>query len=124
MILRRQLETEKNKEAALKITPKRMLILSLGTGSFKKVGKYNAANSSTWGLFGWVQKNKTSPIIDIFRDASADMVDIHVGTIFQYDHDLHKNDPDKRNHTRKKDYLRIQVINQFDNRATKQVINV
>lgn len=113
MILRRQLATEKNKEAELKITPKRMLILSLGTGSFKKVGKYNAANSSKWGLFDWVQKNKTSPIIDIFSDASADMVDIHVGTIFQYDHDLHKNDPDKRNHPRKKDYLRIQVISQL-----------
>ncbi|KAA0045870.1 hypothetical protein IC582_024835 [Cucumis melo] len=114
MILRRQLATEKNKEAELKITPKRMLILSLGTGSFKKVGKYNAANSSKWGLFDWVQKNKTSPIIDIFSDASADMVDIHVGTIFQYDHDLHKNDPDKRNHPRKKDYLRIQAENLTD----------
>ena len=116
MIIRGQVETEKNKEEELKITRKRMLILSLGTGSFKDVGKYNASNVSKWGLFDWIHKNKTSPIIDIFSDASADMVDIHVGTMFQYDHGLHKNEPEKRNYRRKKDYLRIQVI--------KQVINV
>ena len=111
MIIRRQFKTEKNKEEESK-----MLILSLGTGSFKNVGKYDAADVSKWGLFDWIHKNKTSPIIDIFSDASADMVDIHVGTMFQYDHNLHKNRPDKKNYRRKKNYLRIQVI--------KQVINV
>ncbi|KAE8651943.1 hypothetical protein Csa_006510 [Cucumis sativus] len=106
MIIRRQFKTEKNKEEESK-----MLILSLGTGSFKNVGKYDAADVSKWGLFDWIHKNKTSPIIDIFSDASADMVDIHVGTMFQYDHNLHKNRPDKKNYRRKKNYLRIQAQN-------------
>lgn len=111
MIIRSQLETQKkNKEAKLKMTPKKMLVLSLGTGSFKKIGKYNADDTAKWGSLGWVCKNKTTPIIDIFSDANADMVDIHLATMFQYDHDLHKNDDDKKANRRKKDYLRIQVI--------------
>ncbi|KAA0045868.1 patatin-like protein 3 [Cucumis melo var. makuwa] len=110
MIIRSQLETQKkNKEAKLKMTPKKMLVLSLGTGSFKKIGKYNADDTAKWGSLGWVCKNKTTPIIDIFSDANADMVDIHLATMFQYDHDLHKNDDDKKANRRKKDYLRIQA---------------
>uniref|UniRef100_A0A0A0LJW3 Patatin n=2 Tax=Cucumis sativus TaxID=3659 RepID=A0A0A0LJW3_CUCSA len=112
MIIRRQLESEKickeEDECNNNITSKKMLILSLGTGTPKKNGKYSAADSSKWGVLGWVYNNGTTPIIDIFSDASADMVDYHIGTIFQYEHDFHKNDNNKRDHSRKKDYLRIQ----------------
>ena len=111
MIIRSELETEKkNKEAKLKMSPKKLLVLSLGTGSFKKIGKYDAEDTAKWGILSWVHKNKTTPIIDIFSDANADMVDIHLATMFQYDHDLHKNDGNKKDNHRKKDYLRIQVI--------------
>ncbi|KAA0045873.1 hypothetical protein IC582_024831 [Cucumis melo] len=111
MIIRKELESEKiceEEDVCDNISSKKMLILSLGTGTPKKNGKYSAADSSKWGVLGWVYNNGTTPIIDIFSDASADMVDYHIGTIFQYEHNVHKNDNNKRDHLRKKDYLRIQ----------------
>ena len=74
----------------------RMLVLSLGTGIAKQEGKYNAATASKWGLLNWVYDNGSTPIIDVFSDASADMVDIHVSTLFQ-------------SLRSEKNYLRIQV---------------
>ncbi|KAI5665909.1 hypothetical protein M9H77_15762 [Catharanthus roseus] len=75
----------------------RMLVLSLGTGMAKYEEKYSAAQASTWGALGWVWQyhNGATPIIDAFTDASSDMVDIHVSTLFQ---SLHSE----------KNYLRIQ----------------
>ncbi|KAM7510354.1 hypothetical protein LguiB_009229 [Lonicera macranthoides] len=61
----------------------RMLVLSLGTGVAKHEGKYNAVTASKWGLINWVYDNGSTPIIDVFSNASADMVDIHVSTLFQ-----------------------------------------
>ncbi|KAM7510349.1 hypothetical protein LguiB_009224 [Lonicera macranthoides] len=61
----------------------RMLVLSLGTGIAKHEGKYNAVMASKWGLICWVYNNGSTPIIDVFSEASADMVDIHVSTLFQ-----------------------------------------
>lgn len=71
------------------------LVLSLGTGIPKYEEKFNAANASRWGLLGWVYNGGGTPIIDAFSDASSDMVDIHVSTLFQ---SLHSE----------KNYLRIQ----------------
>ena len=82
----------------LKIKPmeaKRMLILSLGTGVAKNDEKYSAAMSSKWGMIGWIYHRGATPIVDIFSDASADMVDYHISSIFQSEH----ND---------RNYLRIQ----------------
>ncbi|PHU27369.1 Patatin-like protein 2 [Capsicum chinense] len=62
---------------------KKMLVLSLGTGIGKHEEKYNATVASRWGMLGWVFNNGATPLIDIFGDASADMVDIHVSTMFQ-----------------------------------------
>lgn len=74
---------------------KKMLVLSLGTGIGKHQG-YNAASASKWGLLGWVYNNGQTPILDVYNDASADMVDIHVSTMFQ-------------TLRTEKNYLRIQV---------------
>ncbi|XP_062075379.1 patatin-like protein 2 [Humulus lupulus] len=74
---------------------KRMLVLSLGTGSAKREEKYNAAKASEWGLLSWIFDNGSTPIIDIFGDASSDIVDLLVSTHFQSRH--HRNN-----------YLRIQ----------------
>ncbi|KAK6128671.1 hypothetical protein DH2020_037583 [Rehmannia glutinosa] len=73
----------------------KMLVLSLGTGIAKQDEKYNAEAAAKWGLFGWVYKKGDTPLLDVFGDASSDMVDIHVSTFFQ---SLHT----------KKNYLRIQ----------------
>ncbi|XP_058228459.1 patatin-like protein 2 isoform X1 [Rhododendron vialii] len=73
----------------------RMLVLSLGTGAPKLAGKYSAAKASKWGRFCWVYDNGATPMFDVYGEASSDMVDIHVSTLFQ---SLHC----------KKNYLRIQ----------------
>lgn len=75
---------------------KRMLVLSLGTGAAKHEEKYSAAKASQWGLINWVFDNGSTPLVDIFGDASSDVVDFLVSTLFQ-----------SRSH--KKNYLRIQV---------------
>lgn len=66
-----------------KMDCKKMLVLSLGTGTGKHEEKYNATVASRWGMLGWVYNNGATPLIDIYGDASADMVDIHVSTMFQ-----------------------------------------
>lgn len=76
---------------------KRMLVLSLGTGAPKLAEKYNAKKASEWGLLGWLFDDGSTPILDVYFDASSDMVDIHVSTLFQSSNS-------------KKNYLRIQVI--------------
>ncbi|KAK9902894.1 hypothetical protein M0R45_001410 [Rubus argutus] len=61
----------------------RLLVLSLGTGTAKSEGKYSAAAASKWGLINWMFNSGSTPLIDMFSDASSDMVDIHVSTLFQ-----------------------------------------
>lgn len=83
---------------------KRMLVLSLGTGAPKNDGKYSAAKSSKWGLFGWLYHGGSTPIVDIFSYASSDMVDYHISSSFQCSQcNQH--------------YLRIQVPRIFVSRA-------
>jgi hypothetical protein len=76
----------------------RLLVLSLGTGSAKSEGKYSAAEVSKWGLINWMFNNGSTPLIDMFSDASSDMDDIHVSTLFQ-------------SLNCKNNYIRIQVHN-------------
>jgi len=73
----------------------KFLVLSLGTGSAKVEEKFDAVESSKWGLLGWLYNKGTTPIIDSFSQASADLVDIHASVLFQA---LHSDDR----------YLRIQ----------------
>ncbi|XP_042059559.1 patatin-like protein 3 [Salvia splendens] len=61
----------------------RMLVLSLGTGVGRLEEKYNAKDAAKWGLLRWVYNDGASPLLDIYGDASSDMVDIHVSTVFQ-----------------------------------------
>ncbi|KAF6135189.1 hypothetical protein GIB67_035260 [Kingdonia uniflora] len=71
------------------------LILSLGTGTAKIEGKYSAAAASKWGALGWLYNSSATPLIDVFSEASSDMVDNHASVLFQSSH-------------AKKNYLRIQ----------------
>ncbi|KAL2240319.1 patatin-like protein 2 [Sesamum indicum] len=61
----------------------RMLVLSLGTGTPKHEEKYNAREATNWGLLSWLYYKGSTPLIDIYGDASSDIVDIHVSTFFQ-----------------------------------------
>ncbi|XP_037451851.1 patatin-like protein 1 [Triticum dicoccoides] len=61
----------------------KFLILSLGTGSAKLADKFDAAQCSKWGIFGWLYNKGVSPLIDSFCQASAHLVDIHASVLFQ-----------------------------------------
>ncbi|CAH2042637.1 unnamed protein product [Thlaspi arvense] len=73
----------------------RLLVISLGTGSHKVEEKFNADTAAKWGLLGWLHNCGTTPIVDVFSQASSDMVDYHLNVVFQA---LHSE----------KNYLRIQ----------------
>ncbi|KAF8023114.1 hypothetical protein BT93_F0571 [Corymbia citriodora subsp. variegata] len=93
---------------------RRFLVISLGTGTGKIEGKYTAKEAAKWGVLGWLTSGG-SPLIDVFTQASADMVDFHLSAVFQALH-LHDN------------YLRIQddtlsgVLSSVDV-ATKKNLN-
>uniref|UniRef100_A0A7N1A5F1 Patatin n=1 Tax=Kalanchoe fedtschenkoi TaxID=63787 RepID=A0A7N1A5F1_KALFE len=61
----------------------RFLVISLGTGTAKNEQKYSALEAAKWGLMSWVTTGGGNPLIDIFSHASADMVDLHLSTVFQ-----------------------------------------
>nr|XP_043618167.1 patatin-like protein 2 [Erigeron canadensis] len=65
------------------IDGKRMLVLSIGTGMQKYNEIYTAQMAARWGLLSWIFKNGSTPIFHIYSDASSDMVDIHVSTLFR-----------------------------------------
>ncbi|XP_022768806.1 patatin-like protein 2 [Durio zibethinus] len=61
----------------------RFLVVSLGTGSPKAEEKYHATNAAKWGILGWLTSEHSTPLVDIFMQASSDMVDFHIATVFQ-----------------------------------------
>ncbi|OAY79715.1 Patatin-like protein 2, partial [Ananas comosus] len=77
---------------------KKLLVISLGTGSNKSEEKFTATDAAKWGIFGWLLQKNATPIVDIFNQASADMVDIYLSVLFQA---LHCEE----------NYLRIQDAN-------------
>ncbi|KAG6605268.1 Patatin-like protein 2, partial [Cucurbita argyrosperma subsp. sororia] len=84
--INRQIAVHQIETARIKANDaRRMLVLSLGTGLPKREEKYNATQASEWGALSWIfQLNSGStPIIEFFTDASSDMVDFHVSTLFQ-----------------------------------------
>ncbi|KAH1065631.1 hypothetical protein J1N35_030618 [Gossypium stocksii] len=58
-------------------------VLSLGTGSQKCEEKYPAHMAAKWGLLGWLTCEHSTPLIDVFMQASSDMVDFHNATVFK-----------------------------------------
>jgi patatin-like phospholipase/acyl hydrolase len=64
----------------------RFLVISLGTGSHKAETKYKASEAAKWGVLDWLSKGGSTPIIDIYSEASADMVDLHLSVVFKAFH--------------------------------------
>ncbi|PWA75464.1 acyl transferase/acyl hydrolase/lysophospholipase [Artemisia annua] len=73
----------------------RFLVLSLGTGSPEFHEKYDATKSSNWGVLGWLAGGGSTPLVDVFTQASDDMVNYYISVVFQA---LHSEE----------NYLRIQ----------------
>ncbi|XP_062157618.1 patatin-like protein 2 isoform X1 [Alnus glutinosa] len=92
----------------------RFLVISLGTGSHKAEEKYKATDAAKWGILDWLTKGGSTPIINVFSEASADMVDVHLSVVFKA---LHCE----------RSYLRIQddtlsgVISSVDVATTKNL---
>ncbi|KAG6697499.1 hypothetical protein I3842_09G203500 [Carya illinoinensis] len=61
----------------------KFLVISLGTGSSKAAKKYNAHEAAKWGILSWLTNGRSTPIVDIFTQASADMVDLNLSNVFQ-----------------------------------------
>nr|GMD84893.1 patatin-like protein 2 [Ipomoea batatas] len=61
----------------------RFLVISVGTGSHKVDQKYSAKMAAKWGVLGWLLNGGSTPIIDVFNQASGDMVDLHISVLFQ-----------------------------------------
>ncbi|KAH7523598.1 hypothetical protein FEM48_Zijuj06G0028900 [Ziziphus jujuba var. spinosa] len=61
----------------------RFLVISLGTGSSKDEMKYKAPEAAKWGILSWLTHGGSTPIIDVFSQGSADMVDLHLSVVFQ-----------------------------------------
>ncbi|KAL7127448.1 hypothetical protein ABFS83_14G253900 [Erythranthe nasuta] len=61
----------------------RFLVISVGTGSAKAEKKYSAKSAAKWGVLGWLLNGGSTPIVDVFTLASADMVDFHLSVVFQ-----------------------------------------
>ncbi|KAL7618863.1 hypothetical protein Lser_V15G00783 [Lactuca serriola] len=61
----------------------RFLVLSLGTGSPQAQAKYDATESSRWGVLGWLASGDSNPLVEVFTQASDDMVDYHIYSVFQ-----------------------------------------
>lgn len=74
----------------------RFLVISIGTGSAKIEEQYNATMAAKWGILDWLTNGGWVPLVDVFTQACADMVDFHIALLFQ---------------ARKENYLRIQVRN-------------
>ncbi|KAJ6337850.1 hypothetical protein OIU76_007517 [Salix suchowensis] len=64
---------------------KRFLVLSLGTGTAKIEKKYDANEAASWGVLGWLTSNNSSPLVDVFAQASSDLDDSLTGTLASVD---------------------------------------
>uniref|UniRef100_A0A2C9U0F0 Patatin n=1 Tax=Manihot esculenta TaxID=3983 RepID=A0A2C9U0F0_MANES len=61
----------------------RFVVISIGTGTPKMEQKYNAKMAAKWGTLGWLLHGGSVPLVDVFTQASADMIDFHISVAFQ-----------------------------------------
>lgn len=59
------------------------IIISIGTGAAKVEKKFSAHLASKWGILQWLYHGGSTPLIDSFSHASADIVDVHMSSVFQ-----------------------------------------
>ncbi|WRX31259.1 Patatin-like phospholipase domain - like 10 [Theobroma cacao] len=61
----------------------RFVVISLGTGSAKSIEKFDADEAAKWGVLGWLTSENSTPLVDIFTQASSDMTEYHLAAVFQ-----------------------------------------
>ncbi|XP_042395071.1 patatin-like protein 2 [Zingiber officinale] len=77
------LKSNKDFESYKPVDYSHFLVISIGTGEPKQEERYSAQESARWGLLGWLYNRGKTPLVDIFTQASSDMVDIHASVVFQ-----------------------------------------
>ncbi|PWZ57309.1 Patatin-like protein 2 [Zea mays] len=68
----------------------KFMVISLGCGSNRN-RRYCAKAAARWGVFSWLFKDGSAPIIDMFNSASADMYDQLTGSAGSIDDSSKKN---------------------------------
>ncbi|KAJ4967131.1 hypothetical protein NE237_018980 [Protea cynaroides] len=93
----------------------RFLVISIGTGVAKIEQKYNAMEAAKWGALEWLYNGGSTPLVNVFSQASGDMVDFHLSVVFQA---LHSEE----NYLRIQDDTLIGSVSSVDI-ATKENLN-
>ncbi|KAK3120513.1 hypothetical protein QOZ80_9AG0689120 [Eleusine coracana subsp. coracana] len=76
----RENKGKKNEES---VEYKNFIVISLGTGTIKSAKKYTADDCAKWGALQWIFNGDGASIIDVYSQASSDMVDIHAAVRFE-----------------------------------------
>ncbi|KAK8683831.1 hypothetical protein V6N13_039877 [Hibiscus sabdariffa] len=61
----------------------RFLVISLGTGSRKANERYSSKVAAKWGVLDWLTSGGSTPLVDVFTQASGDMVDLNLSAVFE-----------------------------------------
>ncbi|KAI7735250.1 hypothetical protein M8C21_030824, partial [Ambrosia artemisiifolia] len=61
----------------------RYLLISIGTGTQKQTPKFDAKMAAKWGVLEWLTNHGSTPLIEAFTQASADLVVMHNNVIFE-----------------------------------------
>ncbi|MCD9640963.1 hypothetical protein HAX54_026758 [Datura stramonium] len=61
----------------------RFLVISIGTGSAKYEQEYNSSMAAKWGIVDWLFHKGSTPLVEVFTQSSADIVDYHNSVVFQ-----------------------------------------
>lgn len=69
------------KEATPQVYFKKLLVISIGTGSTRHM--YKAEECRKWGLIGWLYKDGHNPLLDIFSKNTASMIHYTTGFFFR-----------------------------------------
>ncbi|TYI21166.1 hypothetical protein ES332_A06G018600v1 [Gossypium tomentosum] len=79
-------KNDNSKRCTEAIDYSKYLVISLGTGSSseaKTTTKYSAKQAAEWGMLGWLTSGGSTPLVDVFTQASGDMVDLHLSVLFK-----------------------------------------
>ncbi|XP_052885943.1 patatin-like protein 2 [Gossypium arboreum] len=79
-------KNDNSKRCTEAIDYSKFLVISLGTGSSseaKTTTKYSAKQAAEWGMLGWLTSGGSTPLVDVFTQASGDMVDLHLSVLFK-----------------------------------------
>ncbi|KAI7735255.1 hypothetical protein M8C21_030829 [Ambrosia artemisiifolia] len=82
-VTRQVLKSDPNFPTIKPLEYDRYLLISIGTGMQKQTPKFDAKMAAKWGVIGWLTNQGSTPLIEAFTQASADLVVMHNNVIFE-----------------------------------------